>query len=293
MNINSLRYCLRQTFISLSRNAWLAVISASIIAVSLIILGSFILIAVNASQLMHNIEDTVEISVFLYNDANPQEIKQKLDALEGVESYAFVSRHDGLQEFSKEFGEELVRGLEGERNPLPDTLRIRVEQAEVVSGIAHIIEAYPGVEKVRYGEELINWLIRTTRWVNIVSLGISALLAVAAIFLIVTSIRLSLLARQEEIGIMKYLGASNWFVRFPFFLEGLLVGWIGTLFAVIVTSLSYYYIVAVLQRTLSALIFQPVTDPEIILAILGGLMLLGTSIGGIGSLISVRKFLRV
>ncbi|NLC51726.1 MAG: FtsX-like permease family protein, partial [Firmicutes bacterium] len=96
-----------------------------------------------------------------------------------------------------------------------------------------------------------------------------------------------------EIGIMKYLGASNWFIRFPFLLQGMLIGWFGTLVSVAAVGFSYYQLAAALQRASLGFFLQPVTDAGRILAILGGLLLMGTVMGGMGALISVRKFLRV
>ena len=293
MSFNSLRYCLRQTFVSLRRNLSLAVVSAAIITVSLIILGGFLLTAVNINHFIRNLENTVEISVFLQDGADIQAIEEKLVGLPEVQGYLFISRHEGLEGFSQQMGGDFLRGLEGAYNPLPDMFRVNVKEAALVPVLASQIETHPGVEKARYGGELISRLVRTSRWVNIGLLSISVLLALAAIFLITTSIRLSVLARQKEIGIMKYLGASNWFVRFPFLLEGMLIGWMGTCTAVIVIGLGYYYAAIALQRAALIFFLQPVTDLQIILPVLGGLLLLGTLLGGIGSLISVRRFLRV
>jgi len=111
--------------------------------------------------------------------------------------------------------------------------------------------------------------------------------------LIVTTIRLSVVARQDEVGIMKYLGASNSFIRFPFLLEGVVIGWTGTLFAIVALGLGYEQLATSLQQEALTFFIRPVTDPALILPIFGGLLLLGTLMGGIGSIVSVRKFLRV
>lgn len=298
MALNSLWYCMCQTALSLLRNFWLVLASSAMIAVSLIILGGFLLVAANASQFMRIIESTVEINVFLYDDAGAGEIReigQKIDGLVGVEGYTFVSKQQALREMEQSLGEkgDLLGGLEGENNPLPDSFRVRAEQADLVPALAHQISFYPGVEKVRYGQEYVEKLVTIVRWVNVISLGAVVLLAVAAVFLIVTTIRLSVLAREEEIGIMKYLGASNWFIRGPFVMEGMLVGLVGSLTAVIVLGLAYHYLATVLQRAALLFFLQPVTDPGVLVPILGGLLVLGVLMGGIGSLISVRKFLRV
>ena len=219
MNINSLRYCPRQTSRSFSRNKWLALVSASMIAISLGILGGSLLAAVNTNQIMINIQSNLEMAVFLVEDADQEAIEAQLDGLPGITDYRFVSRDDGLREFARSLNaQSLFKELEGENNPLPDMFRVRAAEAELVPELAQKIEGLAGVESVEYGEELVDMLVRVSRWVNRASLTVSIRHA-GAIFLIVTTIRLSVLARQEEVSIMKYLGASDWFVRLPFLLK--------------------------------------------------------------------------
>jgi cell division transport system permease protein len=285
---------MRQSFVSLQRNLWLAVVTSGIIAISLAILGGFLLLAVNASQMITNIESNVEIGVFLEDGADVAAIQQKLDNHTGLHSYSFVSKDEGLEDFSRSLGDRvLLVGLEGENNPLPDLFRVRVQEAENVPAIAAEIAAYAGVELADYGEELVARLLKITGWVNTLFLVLSMLLALGAIFLIITTIRLSVLARQDEVGIMKYLGASNWFIRFPFLLEGMAMGWTGTVVAAAALGLVYFKLATSLQQEALTFFIQPVTDTARLLPIFIGLLLLGTLMGGFGSFISVRRFLRV
>ncbi len=293
MNINSIRYTTRQSLLSFRRNLWLALISATMIAISLGILGGFLLLVVNTNQFMRNIESNVEVIVFLQDGADAQEVSAQLDGQEEIKDYTFVSKHDGLKEFGIAMGDsELLSGLEGENNPLPDMFRVRAQQAEAVPALAGQIATFTGVESVDYGEELVDRLMQATGWVNTFSLGISTLLAIGAVFLIMTTIRLSVMARQDEVGIMKYLGASNWFIRFPFLMEGMLMGSIGTLAAVGALGLIYYQLAQMLLRE-TVFFLQPVTGLETLVPIFAGLLLLGILMGGLGSLVSIRKFLRV
>lgn len=294
MNLNSFKYCLRQSFVSLRRNFWLAVATSCIIAVSLAILGGFLLLAVNARQLMGDIGTNVEICVFLYDNAEIEALEAEIGALEGVDNVRFVSKHEGLADFARSLGDEsLLAGLEGDNNPLPNAFRVRASHTEAVPALAATIRTLPGVELVEYGAELISRLVKITGWLNSLFAGISALLAIGAVFLVITTIRLSVLARHEEIGIMKYLGASDWFIRFPFLLEGMAMGWQGTLAAVAALLAGYGRLADYLNRDTLAFFIRPVTAGEQLLPIYIGLVLLGTLLGGIGSVISIRKFLRV
>ncbi|HPU01216.1 MAG: ABC transporter permease [Firmicutes bacterium] len=294
MLINYLKYCYRQAVISLSRNRWLALVSASMIAVSLAILGGFLLAAVNANQAMQNIQSNLEIVVFLEEGAEISTLERKIEQLEGIVHCTFVDKHTGLQEFGRSLGDEaLLAELAGEHNPLPDIFRVRAREGELVPLLAGQIEQFPGVEAVDYGRELVQTITGISRWLYWISVCISALLAVGAIFLVGTTIRLSVVIRQEEIGIMKYLGASDWFIRLPFLLEGLTIGWTGTLAAVVALGLAYYQFAALLLEKSPLFFLQPVTSPGMLAAIFGGLLLLGTAMGGLGSVFSIRRFLRV
>ncbi|MCW3490994.1 permease-like cell division protein FtsX [Dethiobacter alkaliphilus] len=294
VNINSVRYCLRQSVVALFRNLWLALVTSGIIAISLAILGGFLLLAVNASQFMRNIESNVEISVFLEDGADPAALQAQLDGHEDVSGYTFVPKDEGLEEFGRTMGDRVMLvGLEGENNPLPDMFRVRAHRAEAVPALAAEIQSYSGVEVTDFGEELVARVGQVTGWLNTLFLIVSGLLALGAIFLIVTTIRLSVLARQDEVGIMKYLGASNWFIRFPFLLEGMVMGWTGTVAAAAALSFVYFRVAYSLQTEALAFFLQPVTDMARILPIFVGLLLMGTLMGGVGSYVSVRKFLRV
>ncbi|HOB86872.1 MAG TPA: permease-like cell division protein FtsX, partial [Bacillota bacterium] len=235
-----------------------------------------------------------EMAVFLVEDADQEAIEAQLDGLPGITDYRFVSRDDGLREFARSLNaQSLFKELEGENNPLPDMFRVRAAEAELVPELAQKIEGLAGVESVEYGEELVDMLVRVSRWVNRASLTVSILLAAGAIFLIVTTIRLSVLARQEEVSIMKYLGASDWFVRLPFLLEGMLIGWLGTLVAILVLGAGYFRLAAIFIKEAQLFFLQPVTAAEQLVPIFLGLLILGTLMGGIGSTLSIRRFLKV
>lgn len=293
MNLNAIRYCLRQGVVSLFRNFWLAIVTAGMIAVSLAILGGFLLVALNVGQILHNIAANVEISVFLRDDADQELIRARLDGLEGVQEHTFIPREQGLADFGRALGDSaLFAGLAGENNPLPDMFRVRVGESDMVEALAEKMRAFPGVEFVDYGEEMVARLLGITRWLNTLLLGVSFLLAASAVFLIVTIIRLSVMARQEEIGVMKYLGAGNLFIRAPFFLEGMAMGWAGALAAAVALGAAYHRLAFSLQREALLFFLQPVTDPEKLWPVFAGLLALGTVMGGLGSLVSVRRFLR-
>ncbi|MBT9134095.1 MAG: Cell division protein FtsX [Firmicutes bacterium] len=293
MNLNSLRYSLRQGVVSLRRNALLALVTTSMVAVSLAILGGFMLLSANVRHIVRTIESNVEIAVFADMGANANALRSELSQLQGVSGIVFVPREVGLRELGQSLGDPgLFQVFTPATNPLPDVFRVRVQAAGEVSSVAEVIRKMRGVDTVDYGEELVAQLLGLTRWISGLLVATSALLGVGAIFLVIAIIRLSVMARQEEIGVMKYLGASNSFIRLPFVLEGTVMGFFGAVLASLVLWLLYDALIAGLQGMALPLLLNPVTGLTQLGPVFGGMLVLGTSVGAFGSILAVRKYLR-
>ncbi|MDO7787938.1 permease-like cell division protein FtsX [Desulforamulus aquiferis] len=295
MNFNTLKYFFRETFTSLVRNSWLSISSIGIVTVSLIILGCSLLLVVNADKLAQSVESSVEITAFLDENVGKvdrDEIEAKVKKLPDIEIVQFVSKEEALEDMKDNLGDraDILETLE-KSNPLPDAFRIKTTRAEVVPQIAKQLEEMKGIEQVRYGQGVVEKLLSVTEWIRIASAASLLLLTLAAVFLIATTIRMSVFARRREIGIMKILGATNWFVRFPFMLEGIVLGLTGGLLAVLVVDIGYISLVKKLQLSLPFI--QPVVEPRMVLGILGVMVGLGVLIGAMGSWFSLRKFLKV
>lgn len=295
MSLNAIDYYLREAFQSIIRNSWLAFASVGVVAVSLLILGSTLLMVLNANHLAIGLESGVEISLFLKDDTTPAQVRdmeETIRALPEVASVVFIPKEQALDEMKQNLGDkkDILAGLE-EKNPLPDAFRIKALDVAQVPALAEQFTALPRVDQVRYGQGVVEKLLAFSRWVRIAGLIAMGLLGIAAVFLIATTIRLSVFARRREIEIMKFLGATNWFVRLPFLLEGMVLGLCGSLLAVAVIYFGYISLVGNIQFSLPFM--QMVTDRQEILPVLEGLSLLGIAIGAAGSMISVRKFLKV
>ncbi len=279
----------------MARNSWLSLSSVGIVTVSLIILGASLLLVVNADKLANSVESSVEITAFLKEDVDKSDrlaLEKQIHKLPDIDQVQFISREQALQDMKKSFGEraDILDSLE-KNNPLPDAFRIKTKQAEAVPATAKKLEQMKGIDQVRYGQGVVERLLAITRWVRIACVVALALLTLAAVFLIATTIRMSVFARRREIGIMKILGATNWFVRFPFLLEGIVLGLTGGLLALLVVDLGYISLVNKLKQSIPFI--QPVTDPHLILSILGSMLCLGIIIGAIGSWFSLRRFLKI
>ncbi|MFX4262595.1 permease-like cell division protein FtsX [Pelotomaculum propionicicum] len=294
MRLKTIQYYFREAVLSVIRNSWISVASIGVVAVSLLILGSSLLLVMNANNIAANLESSVEISVFFKDEITPdevQDLENKLADKPEATQVVFVSKQQALEEMRENFGEQkdILDGLE-EKNPLPDALRIKTATAEQVAPLAAELESYAQVDDVRYGQGVVEKMLALSKWVRTAGLITMVLLGVAAVFLIATTIRLSVYARRKEIGIMKFLGATNWFVQFPFVLEGMMLGLAGSLMAVLVVYFGYISLIDNIQISLPFM--QLVTDRALIKPLMELLLLMGLVIGAAGSLISMRRFLK-
>ena len=280
---------------SIARNSWLSIASVGTVAVSLFILGFFALLVVNTNEFTRDIESGLEIRVFLKEGQSRDSISQitaQIEKVSGISLVEFVSRDQALEEMKKNFGERenILDGLQND-NPLPDGFRIKADQADQIPVLAGNIKAISGVEEVIYGHGTVEKLVSITHWVRLTGLVILGFITFAAIFLISTTIRMSVFARRREIGIMSLLGATNWFIRLPYLLEGMLLGLVGAVIAGSVVFTGYMSLVSYIDQSL--LFIHPVTDRRIILQLMGGMLGMGLIIGTLGSSFSIRKYLKI
>jgi len=294
MRPGSFLYFLGQAWQSLRRNRLLSLATISTVAVSILILGFAVLLTVNAGQFMNKLESDVEIIAYLDNDLDQSrisDIKRDLLALNGVESVNFVSREEGLKKLQENFGghEYNLKETLG-KNPLPHTYEIKATNPHDVPQIAQRVKNIDGVYKVNYGQGMVERLFNVTRWIRIISMIFIVMLAAAAVFLISTTIRLAIFSRRKEIYLMKLIGSTDWFIRWPFFIEGIFLGTVGGLIAIIILSVGYSSLI----DRMDALFFIPlVTNPVLLNQIYLGLLACGAVLGVLGTWVSLNRFLDV
>ncbi len=294
MGRSAIGYYFKETIDSLVRNNWLSLASIGVVTVSLFILGCFLLVAINTSAIINTLESMLEINVFLESNLDQSEIKhlnEQLKFLPGVSEVEFVSREKALESMLTSLGSEKDITDNLDENPLPDSFRLKTKNVELAPQIAANIYKFNGVSNVIYGQKIVERLLVVTHWIRTTSLTSIIVLGLAAVFLISITIRVSVFFRRKEIGIMKYLGATNWFIRFPFLLEGLVLGFSGALLASIIVYLGY---TIVIDKIAVSMPFLPVVAQIDKLApVYLGLLVLGLLIGAAGSSISVHRFLKV
>lgn len=296
MTLRTVGYYIGEAARSLSRNRLLSLATITTVAACVLILGIAVLMMVNAQEIMVSLESNVEIVAFLDKDLSEQqqeEIGKELRYTGGVKEIEFVSREKAIKELEKKFGhgQYNLKDTLGGKNPLPDSYRIKAIDPHQVPDLARKIAGIPGIYKVRYGQGVVEKLFSATRWVRNLSAVVIVLLACAAVFLIATTIRLTIYSRRKEIYLMKLVGATNWFIRWPLFIEGMILGLTGSLIAVLVLSVGYYYLVNNLSL---AVTFVPlVTNTPVLVQLATGLLGAGTVLGLVGTYISANRYLEV
>ena len=295
MTLNSTRYILRETVHSMKRNPWLSIASVLTVMVSLVILGFSVFFLANASNLAKSFESQLEIAAFVQNSTTQTELEglqTQIQGMPGVASVTVVTKDQALTNFGKTIGgsqSSLLADLGG-TNPLSDELRVKATDPQNVIALADAVSALPGVDKVRYGQGFVDKLLEFTQWLRWIGLGVVAAFGIAAIVLISINVKMNVFSRRREIQIMKLVGASNSFVRWPFLIEGLALGLVGGALAAGIVGMGYNWITMYVQSTLT---FLPVVqNATLFRQVSVGLLLAGMAMGALGSGLSLQKFLK-
>ncbi|AOM81948.1 permease-like cell division protein FtsX [Salisediminibacterium beveridgei] len=279
------------------RNGWMTFASISAVAVMLMVVGAFTLLIFNINHFANSLEDDVEIRAFVERTASEtdQEILlEEMDSLSGIDEIAYVPRDEGLEQFLDSLGEQgaYFQGLRDE-NPLNDVFVIRAENPAETDLLAGQIEELNHVEGVEYGQDIFEQLFSATDFVRIVGIVLIFGLIFTAVFLIANTIKITIIARKREIQIMKLVGATNAFIRWPFFIEGLLLGVFGSIVPIVVLSYGYDQFYTAMGQNTGLEFFDFLSTYPLAFQTSALLLIIGATVGVWGSLMSVRKFLKV
>ncbi len=295
MSFSTKEYFVKETYKSIRRNGFMSFASISTVAVSLLVLGMFLLIFLNTNNLAQYLESQVQVSVYMRDDAKADELKdvgERLQKMPGVVKVTPIGKEQALERFKERLGdqEQLLNSL-GKENPFPNSFDVQVDSPERIKEITPLIAGLPKVETAKFGQEVVEHLFQLTKILRFGGVVLIIFLAMATLFIISNTIRLTVFARRKEVVIMKYVGATDWFIRWPFLLEGMTLGFFGAVLASLCVNSIYS---ALLSRIHATLAFLPLLSASPLLIYVSLFLLLaGTGIGALGSYISLRKFLRV
>lgn len=287
----SLAYTLRESFSGFTRAKLSTFVSIVTIIISLLLLGVFAVVTINATRVIDALREKVEFEVFLVEPLSRQElaeIKRRIEGIEGVAKTVFVSKEDAARLFKEEFGQDISDVLDF--NPLPPSYRVSLtdefKTAQRAQQVYEQLSAFREVDKVIYRKALLEVIDRHTTTVHNLALGLGVLVSISAIFLVSNTIRLAIYAKRRLLRTMSLIGATGAFIRMPFLLEGLMQGMVGGAFA---TGLMYF-LLEYASRLLSIDVSISFSMEPWFYA---GLVALGMVLGLIGSIISITRFIRL
>jgi cell division transport system permease protein len=283
-----------EAFRSLRRNYFMTIAAVVTVFLSMAVLGVVIVFAYNIDAVLKDVEQKVEITIFLKDSASAQEIdamQKEIAGLPQVKDTKFVSKDEALRRLREDLKDhpEILQSLSG--NPLPASFEISLKDPKTVDVVAKQFQGRPIVDEVRYGKEIADRIFRVTSVIRNVLLVFLILLGAVSVLLISNTIRLSIYARRREVEIMKLVGATNWFIRWPFVIEGLAVGLVGAVAALAIVSLGTDFVFGRIRENLLFLSvpFDAVSTFELSAILLG----VGALIGALGSGLGLRRFLNV
>jgi len=292
------KFFIREGFRSLKRNSTMSAAAITSVIAALLVIGIFFIIVINIDYAATKLESQIEMMVYLEDGLSENIIdtmETEIRSINGVKSVEFISKDTALNNLEKNWGENsyLLEGLEGD-NPLPDAFLITLSDPSDASGVALSVSSISNIEKVVYGKEELANLLNATYVMRMSSVVIILILLFISIFIIANTIKLTLYARRREIGIMKYVGATDWFVRMPFIIEGIVVGMIGAVVSTVILGAGYYYCSGLVKNQMIGFMsISLIPFNQIIVSMVILLIIVGVVIGAVGSLISVRKFIKV
>ncbi len=285
---------LGEALTGIRRNGLMSLAAVTTVAISLFILSIFLLVAVNVDNFAGTIESQIEVRVYLadgLDQAAIDDLTAQAQGIDGVTTCRFVSKTEALASLRQELGpdSDLLEGVD-EMNPLRDSLILQTEGPAWVDSVATAAQSLPGVEEVGYTHDLVQRVLNLTRALRAGGLGLVVLLILATLFVISNTVRLTILARSEEVAIMRLVGATNWFIRWPFLFEGVFLGLAGAVLASLGAWQGYSWAVGGIYTNIP---FIPVVPVYPLVWRMGLLTaVLGVFIGGLGSALSLRRFLR-
>lgn len=292
-----LRYYLERAFLNIRQNVLVNVLTVATISLAFLILSLFLLLYVNLERVTESWSDRVQIAAYFDRELAPGEVSAltgKIRAIEGTAGVTYISRQEALKRFSGRLkGQEaLLSGVTSEI--LPSSLEIRLKRdsrdSDSIAAYVSHLKKIPEITEVQYGEE---WVQRFTDFMNLIrfaGLLVGGFLVLAVVFIVANTIKLTIFSRKDELELMGLVGATRWFIKAPFLIEGVLQGVLGVSLAILVLSGVYMIflhnadIFFSFHTMVSGLLFLPISY-------LAALFLGGAALGFVGSLASLKRFI--
>ena len=291
---------IKEAFQGIARNKGMSLLSVISIMAVLVLFGVVVLLVLNMTGIVNETEKKVDkVVVYLNDDANEDSIRAIIKKAEGtgyVKDVSYTSKEQAWQDFSKNM--ELTNDayfLEGmEENPLPASITLQLSNIKQAKTVANTLQGMPGVYQVDYLNELIGKIVQINDWVRILGVAVVAILLIIAIVLIHNTIKSTIANRSQEIQIMKYIGASDGYIRRPLLIEGMFFGVVAGALALVLVYLGYKGMFGLFDEKLNVLMGLRLIRPSDMLKDMAIMFLcIGVGVGLIGSSLSLKRFLDV
>lgn len=300
MKYNILGYLIGEGFSNVFKNKKSTGASLMIMCATMIIFGIFLILGENINHFVKEVESAQGIQVFIKGEATQEQIEElgdKIRKIDGVSTTEFISKDAALDQMKEKFGDkkDLLEGYEGENNIFTASYVVTLTDLNKSKQVQDQVATFDYVKKITSKDETVSTLINLANGIKIVTGVILALLIIISIFIIANTIKLTVHARRKEISIMKYVGATNGFIRWPFIVEGMIIGVFASAISIALVGGAYSLLAeqAVNASFMQTINMSLVGFKDMISSIIFVYMLLGIGIGALGSVISMRKYLKV
>lgn len=300
MRPSTIRYFLKEGFSGLKKNLLMTVASIIAVAACISIMSFSYCVVSNLQYMLDQMEDSIGISVFLKGDLTSEDIenmKTTISGLDHVTNVTYISPADALDQLKEQWGadEDIFIGLDDTNNPLSHSFQVELDQIESQDAVLAELQKIEGVDKVEYGQSLSEMLISVSNVFQVAGILVMLVLGVISVMIIINTIRISVMNRRVEINIMKYVGATDWFIRWPFIIEGIIIGLIGAILPMLVGMPMYGKTVSLFYNHIpfveNFVRFRVVGD--VFSFVLPAALIFGILLGVVGSVTSIRKHLQV
>ena len=297
MKINSMKYFAKEASRNVFSNGWMSLASVFTVVASLLVFGLFFILALNLNYMVTQIESDYEITLTVDENLSDEEtasLGESLKKLPNISEVTFESKDERLELLREQFGDNasLLDKYRDEANPLRHWYKVTCLDLTKSEQTVSDIKELTGVVRVISNGETIRKLTSASAYISRLSVWIMIALGLISIFIISNTIKLAVFSRRKEINIMKFVGATDWFIRWPFIIEGVIIGVIGAAFSLLLVSLGYEGLTALfISLNIAFVNFIPLSS------LMGWMVLtfvvMGIGLGAVGSLIAVRKHLKV
>ena len=294
MKLRTTKYIVKEGLINTYRNKLMSLASVGVVTASMIILGVFLVITLNLTHNTQKLKEQPQMQVFCdpeLDDRQVMVVEQTIKSDSRVKKYTYVSKKEALEKAKEMLGGEqaVIEGLGSDFMPV--SFIIELNNLNDAQKVVEAFKAIPGVGNVRYSQARVDIILKIATWVQVGNAVLIIILLAISMFIISNTIKLTVFARRKEINIMKYIGATDWFIRWPFVVEGVIIGLVGAAAGFIAISVLYGLFSSKIAEEVNIISLVNLGDLQFNVIYIFALV--GIVIGALGSTISIRKYLRV